>query len=667
MNVRTGSEASASRDVEGGVEGEAQDVARLGVDVWTRSAATRRRARRPTAPVGTARHSPPQLPQVSVRRGRLLAALDMAVRSRVTLVVAPTGCGKTVLLSQWVASHPRRRIQWLTADPHDNDPQRFAARLRSALESAELAPESAADGRVTPPVVLILDDAHLISNTLSFDELEAQLEDTPGLHLILSARANPGFPVHRFRLRDQVADLRQGVLTFDHAEARELLTRVGRRRITDEQVDALWQRTEGWPSGLYFASLSLSCVNDVDEFVQTFAADDRHVADYLIEGVLELQDPHVQSFLLATSVLDKMSVPLCNYVLRDSDAQAILQQLERASIVIWSLDEGGTWFRYHGLLRVLLRQHLRLTAPHLEQTLLLRAADWHLAHGGSTEVIGYLVEAGANERAVEVIREHGPHLLLEGSPKTVTDCIDSLSEAIRTTDPDVMLLELAARVSSHDLLEAGRILHQLEAIPRRPLADRMAAEALRGVWLLRQGAPKKAIAAADRALEDSGAGAAREEISRMHEHLVGQAHLVRAIAFAELGRPDEASAAVIPLLDGGPPLLVIRAYGVQALIYAQSGRLRLAIRTAGRALDLAEANGRADDPAVALALVALAIVAREQDRSDRADDALDAARLRSDGDPFVDRLIDIEKAELSFRVDPRDRERSRRLADASNG
>jgi LuxR family maltose regulon positive regulatory protein len=603
---------------------------------------------------------------VNVRRSRLLAALDAAVRSRVTLVVAPTGCGKTVLLSQWVASHRRRRIEWLTIDAHDNDPERFARRLRTALASANLTPDAVGDARVTPPVVLILDDAHLITNALSFDELEAQLEDTPGLHLVLSARANPTFPVHRFRLRDQVAELRQSALTFDHAEARELLTRVARRRITDEQVNALWERTEGWPSGLYFASLSLSSVNDVDNFVQTFAADDRHVADYLIEGVLELQDPVVHSFLLATSVLDKMSVALCNYVLRDSDAQAILQQLERASIVVWSLDEGGTWFRYHGLLRVLLRQHLRLTAPHLEQTLLLRAADWHLAHGGSTEVIGYLVEAGANDRAVEVIREHGPHLLLEGSPKTVTECISSLSESVRNSDPDVMLLELAARVSAHELLEAGRILHQLEAIPRRSLADRIAAEALRGIWLLRQGAPKKAMAAADRALEDTASANPRDEVSRMHEHLVGEAHLVRAIAFAELGRPDDASAAVSPLLDGGPPVLAVRALGVRALIYAQSGRLRLAIRTAGRALDLAEASGRADDPAVALALVALAIVAREQDRSDRADDALDAARLHSDGDPFVDRLIEIEKAELSFRIDPRDRDRSGQLADASH-
>src|SRR4051794_8600718 len=623
MNLRTGTEASVSPDTDG----EDQDVARLGFDVWKQSAATRRRARKTPALVGEARHAPPPLPQVNVRRSRLLAALDGAVRSRVTLVVAPTGCGKTVLLSQWVASHRRRRIQWLTVDPHDNDPERFAIRLRSALSDANVTPDASGEGRVTPPVVLILDDAHLITNSLSFDELEAQLEDTPGLHLILSARANPTFPVHRFRLRDQVAELRQSALTFDHAEARELLTRVAHRRITDDQVNALWERTEGWPSGLYFASLSLSSVDDVDLFVRTFAADDRHVADYLIEGVLELQDPHVQSFLLATSVLDKMSVTLCNYVLRDSDAQALLQQLERASIVVWSLDDGGTWFRYHGLLRVLLRQHLRLTAPHLEQTLLLRAADWHLAHGGSTEVIGYLVEAGANDRAVEVIREHGPHLLLEGSPKTVTDCISSLSESIRTTDPDVMLLELAARVSAHEIVEAGRVLHQLEAIPRRSHADRMAAEALRGVWLLRQGASKRAIAAADRALEDTTLSSSHDEISRMHEHLVGEAHLVRAIAFAELGRPDDASAAVSPLLDGAPPVLAIRAHGVRALLYAQSGRLRLAIRTAAKALDLADASGRADDPAVALALVALAIVARGQDRSDRADDALDAARV----------------------------------------
>src|SRR3954469_15427071 len=180
MSLRTGSEPSASSDVEG----DDQDVARLGFDVWKRSAASRGRARKVSPLSGATRQGPPPLPQVNVRRSRVLASLDVAVRSRVTLVVAPTGCGKTVLLSQWVASHRRRRIQWLTADPHDNDPERFAARLRSALEPAKVEPESAGDGRVTPPVVLILDDAHLISNTLSFDELEAQLEDTPGLHLI---------------------------------------------------------------------------------------------------------------------------------------------------------------------------------------------------------------------------------------------------------------------------------------------------------------------------------------------------------------------------------------------------------------------------------------------------------------------------------------------------
>ena len=355
------------------------------------------------------RLAPPPPPSLVVRRERLLRLLDAAVHRRITLVVAPTVYGKTTLVAQWVALNPNRRIAWLTADVNDNDPVRFEQQLRAALLPAMHHTASNIETlarRGDPPVVLVLDDVHSISNENLFTRLATDLDAMPALRVILISRSDPTFPAYRFRLRDQVAEVRQRDLALNHNEARELLLEHGRKPLTDSQIETLLDRTDGWAAGVHMAAAAIRSVDDVDQFVRRFGRDNRNVADYLTDHLLHAQPSDAQRFLTCTSVLDRISASLCDFVLGTKDSRTMLLRLERAGLMIEPSDESRTWFHYHRLLRVLLRQHLRAREPASEPRLLERAADWHLAHDHLTEAVTYLAEAGSWVHAVDVILTH---------------------------------------------------------------------------------------------------------------------------------------------------------------------------------------------------------------------------------------------------------------------
>jgi LuxR family maltose regulon positive regulatory protein len=598
---------------------------------------------------------PPPLPKANVPRVRLLRLLDAAVHKRITLVVAPTGYGKSVLVAQWAASHARRRIAFLTVDAGDNDPIRFGRHLQAALDLAETprtGRPAAAGQRGTPPIVLVLDDVHSISNARLFDGLASYIEDVPSLHLILVSRSDPAFPVHRFRLSDQVVEIRQAELAFDRREARELVHGVSSRDLTDDQVADLLDRTEGWVAGLQLAGLSLRSVDDIDRFVQTFAGDDRHVADYLTEHILQLQDPEMHRFLLWTSVLEEFCVPLCNAVLDDSTGQAMVDRLEREAFVMSSLDDRRTWFRYHLLLRSLLRRHLRAESPELDRTLARRAGEWYLAQGELASGIRYLVEAGEVDRAVEIVLRHGTELFATGRGGEIVRWIEFLPDRVRADNTHVMLFETAARLTRREVLIPGRLLRTLEA---RSLTDDEAAanDALRAMWHLERGVPAKALVSVNRALRAgaslSSNGSADElGVKAMRNMLVEGSPLVKVIATMQLGRYNEASATLESVFHTSDPFFEVVGLGAASLIDALCGRLTAASRNASRALALADDCGLSQHSVLASPLLALAIVARERGEHDHSARLLESSRTVLSGSPFLGGLIDAEAAELAL-------------------
>ncbi len=310
------------------------------------------------------------------------------------------------------AIHPA----WLALDEDDSDPKRFLTYFVAALQSA--APELGADVAAalqspqSPPMetmltellneisarsdklILVLDDYHTVDAAPIDDALTFLLAHLPPqLHLVITTREDPRLPVARLRARGQLTELRAVDLRFTTAEAAEFLQRVTGINLADDEIDALAQRTEGWIAGLQLAALSMQGRSDVTGFVRAFTGDNRYVVDYLVEEVLERQPAHVRNFLLQTAILEQLSGPLCQAVTGQAESNTLLETLERGNLFIIPLDDQRRWFRYHHLFADVLRAHLMEEQPEMVPALHRRASDWHAQHGTPAAAIRHALAA----------------------------------------------------------------------------------------------------------------------------------------------------------------------------------------------------------------------------------------------------------------------------------
>ena len=274
-----------------------------------------------------------------VPRQHLIERLDEGLHlgHRLTLVSAPAGFGKTTLLSEWAS---RRFVDWLSLDEGDNDPTRFLAYLAAALRTVGVEVEegifagagapATMEARLTTLVnrvnaapasfILVLDDYHFITAQPVHDTLTFFLDHLPGnMHLVIATRADPPLPVARLRGRGQLTELRLTDLRFTPDEAATFLNQVMGLGLSAEDVAALEARTEGWIAGLQMAAVSIQEQEDVASFIQAFTGSDRYILDYLVEEVLQHQPESVQTFLLQTSILDRLTGPLCDAILDIGD------------------------------------------------------------------------------------------------------------------------------------------------------------------------------------------------------------------------------------------------------------------------------------------------------------------------------------------------------------
>jgi LuxR family transcriptional regulator, maltose regulon positive regulatory protein len=391
----------------------------------------------PTPLLATKLYIPPPRQHV-VRRSRLTERLNAGLHRKLTLISAPAGFGKSTLVSAWV-TECGQPAAWLSLDAGDSDPVRFLTYLVAALQS--IAPTLGAgvmdvlQAPQPPPIdasltallneitalpdsfVLVLDDYHVIDAKPVDTALTFLLEHLPPrMHLVIATREDPSLRLARLRARGHLSELRATDLRFTPAEAAEFLNSAMGLSLSADEIAALEDRTEGWIAGLQLAALSMQGQHDASRFVQSFTGSHHFVLDYLIEEVLEQQPARIQTFLLCTSILDRLSGPLCDAVLRDPAAsgQATLEDLEHANLFIVPLDTERRWYRYHHLFADLLRQrlHQRSTASTADaetgvEVLHRRASQWFEDHGLQFEAFQHAAAGNDVARAARLIEGEG--------------------------------------------------------------------------------------------------------------------------------------------------------------------------------------------------------------------------------------------------------------------
>lgn len=405
--------------------------------------------------------APPAAPPYAVDRAPLTHQLDEALVQPLTLIVAPAGAGKSVLLAQWAATHPELDFVWLEVVEDDDDPVRFSQRLLQGFgaidpEFADLTPLTSLHGgglgapllealeaqmADLPEVVIVLEDLHHLSNANLISDLGRLVHLLPpNVHLVLSSRTDLPIAWSRHRLSERMLEIRQSDLAFDEIDSAALLEHITGRSLGADGVAALVARTEGWAAGLQLAGMTLRLYDDADEFIVQFSGDDRLIADYLSEEVLQAQPDDRREFLLHISVLDSMCAELTAHLTDEPSPQLVLEELERDSMFFVPLDTRRQWFRFHRLFREMLRFKLRAEQPGTEARLLNRAAAWHLERGDVGPGIEYLLRATNWDDALEVIMARGSEVFEKGEMATVIRWISEIPESARADRHDVSLL-----------------------------------------------------------------------------------------------------------------------------------------------------------------------------------------------------------------------------------
>ncbi|MFQ5401690.1 MAG: LuxR family transcriptional regulator, partial [Anaerolineae bacterium] len=425
----------------------------------------------------------PRLRPSLVPRPRLIAKLNRGLQqgSKLTLISAPAGFGKTTLVSEWVVNC-ERPFAWLSLDEGESDPARFLLYLVAALQKAtpELGQTAMAvlQSPQPPPLqtvltpllneiatvpdsfTLVLDDYHLV-DVQAVDKALIFLLDhlPPQLHLVITTREDPNLPLSRLRARGQLTEIRAADLRFTTKETAVFLQQVMGLDLTEEQIDALEARTEGWIAGLQMAALSMRGQEDVAGFIQSFTGSHRFVLDYLMEEVLCQQPDDVQEFLLKTAVLNQLTGPLCNALTGANNGQEILETLERANLFLVPLDNERRWYRYHHLFADLLRQRLQQSATErIVNALHIRASQWYEANGLEVEAFHHATAAHDVTRALRLIEGEGIPFYFRAEVTPVRHWLESLPEAEFKARPSLWVTYAAV------LTMTGRLQDNIEEI-----------------------------------------------------------------------------------------------------------------------------------------------------------------------------------------------------------
>jgi LuxR family transcriptional regulator, maltose regulon positive regulatory protein len=563
-------------------------------------------------PVLMSKVTVPEVPGWAVARPRIEKLIAEGARSPLTSVTGPPGAGKTMAIASWAAARTNPgTLAWVTFDDYDNKPRVFWSYVVAALQRAGVTVPAVMPGPTreavehvflvrlasvlaaqTPPVVLVLDDLHLLTDPATLDGLDyVQRNAHPGLHLVVASRVDPLLPLHRYRLTGELAEIRADDLAFSVEESGLLLAHHG-ITLSEPAIEGLTRRTEGWVAGIRLAALSLHGHPDPEQFVKELEAEASAITGYLVDEVLNTQPPSVRDMLLRTSILDCVNGDLACELSGDQQAAHVLLDLARANAFVRPIGHG--WYRYHSLLVAVLRLKLRIEHSGQLPGLYERAAGWYQRHGMLNEAARYAAESGdwsfaagivVDEFAVgQLIDPRGNQPLAEAFGRMPRDEV--------WTQPQPWLV-LAATGLSGPVCEAGgtTALTTAESILERlPAADeipaRLAASLICLALSRRTGDLEAATAAARRA--EALARQLPEDAYARHPELRVQLLSGRAAVELWSGRLDAAAAGFRAGIAACAPEAGYErtdCLGYLALVEALHGQLS---RAAGHADEVAE-------------------------------------------------------------------------------
>ena len=446
-------------------------------------------------PVLATKLFPPTPRSALVARPGLDEQLDSTLNRghRLTLISAPPGFGKSTLLSDWAARRADAdvAVAWLSLDEGDNALPRFLAHLWAALSDVGLdldaeklaalsaAPTAAAItevvneldhvGRRRPGThwLLVLDDYHAIVAPEVHEAMTFLLDHMPEqMHLLVATRSDPPFPLSRLRSRGQLTEIRATGLRFAPAEARAFLNEVMGLDLSDSDVQALEERTEGWIAGLQLAALSLRGLaerGEVVDFIKAFTGSNRLVIDYLVDEVLARQSAEVRDFLLRTSILHRLTGSLCDAVTGRTDGGRVLEELDRANVFVVALDGQRSWYRYHHLFGDVLRA--RLMAEHSQQVPALHraASGWYAGHALLGDAVEHALAAGDDDRAAYLMESALPELRRTRQDARMLEWMRSLPEPVARRRPVISIMSAWSLMMTGDLAGMEGWLDDAEA------------------------------------------------------------------------------------------------------------------------------------------------------------------------------------------------------------
>lgn len=424
-----------------------------------------------------------------VERSRLIDKLNQGLKQKLTLITAPAGSGKTTLLSIWLTSLSEAKsnyaLAWISLDDGDNDPARFwsymLAALRpfhnAAVESAfsmlHALPASPIEAVLTVlincladlqrDIILILDDYHLIQMQYIHDGLTYLLEHMPQqLHLVLASRTEPPLPLARMRVQGQLTELHGADLQFTQNEAAVFFTQVMGMQLAPHEITLLEERTEGWITGLQLAALSLAQGESNANILQALSGSHRYIVDYLMEEVLNRQPVEIQSFLLHTAILDRLSGSLCDAVTGRNDSQQVLERLLNANLFLVPLDADRWWYRYHHLFAEALRTRFQQIQPEQLQSAHRKASLWFQRNGQVGEAIQHALAAQDYALAGLLIEQNVVPMLQLGAIATLKAWLDQIPHNIMLARPRLFLSYAGVYVSIGQLETAEARLRDAE-------------------------------------------------------------------------------------------------------------------------------------------------------------------------------------------------------------
>ena len=587
-------------------------------------------------PILASKITAPSVPDWVVSRLRVTTLITEGTRWRpLTVLTAPAGAGKTMALALWAAADPGT-VAWVGLDEFDNRPGTFWANVVAALRRSGVALPTAlpvAGGRDAdhvfllwlaaalaaqdPPVTLVLDDLHLLTNPTVLEGLDYLLRNVgPGLRLVVSARMDP-LPLHRYRLAGELTEIRARDLAFTVAETGLLLARHG-ITLTADSLVRLTRRTEGWAAGLRMAAVSMGTHPDPDQFVNELITEDSTLTGYLVEEVLNTQPPEVRDVLLSTSILEHLSTQAASELAGNERAGRILSALARANAFVQPIGSG--WYRYHTLFAEVLRLTLKREHPDRMAPLHRRAAQWYERNGQLTDAVRHAAQAGDWQLAASVVIDALAigEIIETGSGPCLAGEFAGMPHGRAWSGPQPHLVSAAVALSAGRHASFAAALDAAEAILERLPADqetagRLAAAMIRLTAALRGGDLTAAAAAA----VHTEALASKVSGDKLARHPDIRARVLSGRGAVELwsGHLDEAarvleSGVAAETASGGPGESA-DCLGHLALAEALRGRLCRAEKVAARAATARRQRPPVPHPNPA-ALVALAWVHLER-------------------------------------------------------